>query len=357
MEKEKIVSLQALRALAFLGIFTSHCGSKSALGAWGVSVFIILSGFLMYVNYKDKPLKSSLANNIQFSINKIKKLYPLHILTMILAIPFMLWGLYLNHSTENIFLHIGALVLNTFLLQTWIPIEEVSFSLNSVSWYLSLCLFLYFSFPFLMNIIKRFNSKKKAIFTMIGVYVTQILIAILLCVLNVSGEMYSWFTYILPPFRMGDFFIGCCLGYIYVNRSDNVKDNKLVISLLEIVTILLTIVTQLIYLGKIRFLGIDNFGKTILYVPTSVAIVYLFSINRGIITKALTNKYLVFVGDLSAFAFLIHNIIVKYYSSFARHIVPVLYNVWIEIIICLIITLLCSYLWKIINNKLLKELK
>ena len=38
MKATKIMSLQALRAIAFLGIFTSHCG-VTALGAWGVNFY------------------------------------------------------------------------------------------------------------------------------------------------------------------------------------------------------------------------------------------------------------------------------------------------------------------------------
>lgn len=50
---KKLDSLQAVRALAFLGIFLSHTGIKyfGTTGTWGVSVFFVLSGFLMVYNY------------------------------------------------------------------------------------------------------------------------------------------------------------------------------------------------------------------------------------------------------------------------------------------------------------------
>ena len=48
-KQNQLKSLQGVRALAFAGIFSSHCGC-SDLGAWGVSVFFILSGFLMVYN-------------------------------------------------------------------------------------------------------------------------------------------------------------------------------------------------------------------------------------------------------------------------------------------------------------------
>lgn len=47
MEKgKKLVSIQSLRALAFIGILCQHC-SVARLGTWGVSVFLVLSGFIL----------------------------------------------------------------------------------------------------------------------------------------------------------------------------------------------------------------------------------------------------------------------------------------------------------------------
>lgn len=46
------MSLQGMRALAFIGIFSEHAG-LTHLGSWGVSCFLLLSGFLMYYNYGD----------------------------------------------------------------------------------------------------------------------------------------------------------------------------------------------------------------------------------------------------------------------------------------------------------------
>ena len=60
MARQRINSLQGLRAIAFLAIFISHAGlgNYGCLGAWGVSVFFLLSGFLMtlsQLNKEDDP--------------------------------------------------------------------------------------------------------------------------------------------------------------------------------------------------------------------------------------------------------------------------------------------------------------
>lgn len=71
MQKTKIQTLQSLRGLAFMGIFFSHLGFAK-LGAWSVSVFFILSGFVMYYSYVNKSLSCSIKDNVLFAIKKVR---------------------------------------------------------------------------------------------------------------------------------------------------------------------------------------------------------------------------------------------------------------------------------------------
>ena len=82
---KRIESLQALRTLAFLGIFFVHSGFFISWSNLGVSVFYVMSGFLMIYTYGERAFDITIKNNLVFSVNKIKKLYPLHIITMICA--------------------------------------------------------------------------------------------------------------------------------------------------------------------------------------------------------------------------------------------------------------------------------
>lgn len=93
---KKSNQIQALRGIAFWGVFLSHTGLKwfGAAGHWGVSVFLVLSGFLMFVSYSDNDRikRISIRDNIDFSWRKIKKLYPLHICTMVAMMLFAFVG-------------------------------------------------------------------------------------------------------------------------------------------------------------------------------------------------------------------------------------------------------------------------
>lgn len=132
-KQKKLSSLQAVRALAFLGIFTCHAGLNQ-LGAWGASVFLMLSGFLMIYTYYDKEPETTPGSVCRFARKRIGKIYPLHILMMLAALPFAVRVLMEDFTVRNLIRSVGQVVLNVFLLQSWIPKSASYFSLNGVAW-------------------------------------------------------------------------------------------------------------------------------------------------------------------------------------------------------------------------------
>ena len=64
-----------------------------------------MSGFLMMYGYGSKELSPSIKYNGDFSIKRIRKLYPLHIITMILAIAFNLVVIMHSGITLKRFVH------------------------------------------------------------------------------------------------------------------------------------------------------------------------------------------------------------------------------------------------------------
>jgi peptidoglycan/LPS O-acetylase OafA/YrhL len=154
----RIDSLQALRAIAFTCIFLSHC-DVIPTGPMGVSIFLILSGFLMFYSWdnKKKMPQKGIRNAFVLSIRKISKLYPLHLLTFLWMVAV---GLLVGFKGGHTLLK-G--ILNLLLLQAWVPSAKWYFTFNKVSWYLSVCLFVYFVFPFIYRRISRMTFRKNAV--------------------------------------------------------------------------------------------------------------------------------------------------------------------------------------------------
>ena len=181
-EKPRIESIQIIRAIAFILIFLSHVGLIST-GPIGVSLFLVLSGFCMTYAYLDRPEKTpipNLRNNLRFAWGKVKKLYPLHVITL-LFVALIIFGELILHkgSGTEIPEQGGYFIANALLLQSWIPWRDGYFSFNAVSWYLSTSAFSYFVFLWVFRIIQ--SKDKKRIARLAGTTLTlMVLVAIIL---------------------------------------------------------------------------------------------------------------------------------------------------------------------------------
>ena len=79
--KKKSDSLQALRAVACLTVFLNHCYIGNIV-EWGVSVFFVMSGFLLTAGRLAKgrvALSLYPLECLRFAWGKVRKLYPLFI--------------------------------------------------------------------------------------------------------------------------------------------------------------------------------------------------------------------------------------------------------------------------------------
>lgn len=207
----KIESIQALRGIAFLLVFTSHCAIGEG-GAIGVSLFLVMSGFLLVQKHCYDEYRITFITCYRSSYNRIKKLYPLHIVTMLMALPF------LYNATKNIdgnkILYFGSrLVANIGLIQAWFPQENIRYSLNNLSWYLCVCSWCYFVFPIILKLIKQIKYRKNLIIFMIAIAILQwgvgYAIEIVVYELGGNAQIIKGLTYNSPLFRTIDFIEGC----------------------------------------------------------------------------------------------------------------------------------------------------
>lgn len=315
IDNQRLESLQALRALAFLGIFFVHAQFFVQWSALGVSVFYVMSGFLMMYKYGSKELSPSFRNNAFFSLKKIRKLYPLHFLTMILIIFLQTVIVHNRKTLKWILEYIGKIVLNVTLTQSWFPDSGVNTSLNGVAWYLSVTMFLYFIFPWLQTYIRK--SKLSVLFIISGIILC---LQISLCVpfihfFGKQSPIYKWFMYCFPAFRLGDFFAGCVIERFYFER----KFHEITVLRATLYEIMATVFT----VGVFHWLRSTHYhiisrafqNWTSLYIPIASIWVCLFVMNKGIITKIFVNKLFIFIGDINAYNFLIHYVVILYVRS------------------------------------------
>ncbi|MBQ1628181.1 MAG: acyltransferase [Treponema sp.] len=347
----KIDSLQVVRAIAFIIIFISHCNSEFP-GEIGVSIFLVLSGFCMVYSYYNKNLGTSLKECFAFSKKKISKLYVLHILTTVAAIFISVKTLSIGSKIVNIVLHGILLFVNALLIKTWIPNSIYYYSLNSVSWYLCICIFLCMVFPLILKKLQK-SDCKKSIITIICVYTLQITSSYMLrnfsAFNTVSDNFTKWFTYIFPLYRLGDFMIGCCLGHIFVENL--ISLNKIMASILELFSIAFIILSLYIYIGKLTVLSEPCFCHTVLFIPGSVFFVFSFAQNKGLISKLITTSpQLIWLGNISAYAFLIHQLVIRYTEFLYTKLTATTMNMYIKIIFTFTVTICCCMAYRKIES-------
>ena len=116
--------------------------------------------------------------------------------------------------------------------------------------------------------------------------------------------------------------------------------------------ILATVLTVLVYTWtKMDFqnaflLATQNY--TTLYIPLAAMWILLFNKKQGLITKVLTNKVTVYIGNISAYLFLIHYVVTRYFGS-GLDLLDVQIDGWEHvglILIELVLSVLATILYK-----------
>ena len=301
--------------MGFLAIFLSHVELTST-GAFGVSIFIILSGFCLVYAYLsrtgDLGIPRGISNNIKFASKKIAKLYPLHVVTLlaVAAVYSFIWiRKWQFEWRQGVYF-----ILNLFVLQAWVPTREGYLSFNAVSWYLSTAAFLYLVFPLFLSVLRR--DKRKAVWITVGVVVLQVLIAVLLFQppqVSFSDNFTKWVTYICPLYRMGDFLVGCMTGYVFWQKSaspDTDENKDKLYTTAEVAVILMVLFQIVIYT---RYTFWEALKYDLYWIPVNTAFIYLFAISRGAVSRTLSkSRVLLLIGNYSPQAFLIHKIVIEF---------------------------------------------
>ena len=265
----------------------------------------------MVYAYQDRSLSTDWLASIKFSWRKIKKLYPLHIVMMILAIPYEIHRSGISGAT------LLKAISSILLIESWIPTFEYYGSFNGVAWYLSATAFLYFMYPFIQNLQKKYKSNASAIYAMTLTYIIMIAVTFFnrnaFIVSDYPDNCY-WLAYTFPLLRLGDFFIGSNLGYLFINskRPADKDANKTIIVVAQIVTLIICLFSAKIYTSPNFLLGEPWCKYTILWIPSSVMLVYLFARQDGVFAVLSNNRILQYIGDVSPYTFLVHEMNVIY---------------------------------------------
>lgn len=312
-----ILPLTSLRFFFSLMVFLSHLNlliknTQNTFLKWidntifhegylGVSFFFILSGFILSYSYHDRFLNNSVSKS-SFLLNRFTRIYPLHLLTLILSFPLVFYSI---EGLDTLVKTYMKLFFNITLTQSFVPLNTFYFSFNSPSWSLSNELFFYLITPFLFLKLSKLNFSR--ILGCIFIFLLIILIGV-----NIIPEEYHHrFFYINPFIRLFDFIMGIFLFYVYKNIKKS--PSFLNSTLLEIGSVVIFV---------LFFSFHDEVPKVYRYsiyywIPMFIVIL-IFSISRGFFSSLLSNGLFVYLGQISFGFYLIHQLVVRYFSVINR---------------------------------------
>lgn len=288
-------------------------------GYLGVSFFFILSGFILALNYKTKIINSTCSYK-DFWVARFARIYPLHFVTFLLAFPFVF-----NGSTVFNFALFQKTFSNIFLIQSFFTDWKIHYSFNSPSWSISDEMFFYIMFPFIITLFNRYSKIKYMSIILLliipfGIYFTQ------------SDFIHRYF-YVNPLFRIVDFILGILLFTLYEKRFwfKSIIKHSTLFEIGAIFVFLLSFYFHSSIPKGYRF-------SCYYWIPMALVIL-IFSYQSGKISKLLSNKLFVLLGEISFGFYLIHQLVIKYFVYKFNWFT----NDYIEITFIFIVTLLLSY--------------
>lgn len=348
---KRIEELDALKGIALIGIFLLHIKCAVEWATFGVCVFFVLSGYLLEIRYLDNEqiLLGGVRANLLFAIKHMRKVYPLHLITMLAVLALKV---YQSGITMGM---LRNMVLNIFLLQSWYPDTSVNVSLNGVAWYLSTALFLYFMFPCIHKWLKRKEKCGILVLSGGGILAAQILVSLAALIINPEDRFYRWITYDAPFFRLGDFAIGCFLGRIMSGKmilSISTKSmEKFTANVLSVILLAVTVGfvawdTHVVHVSIPERI-LNNW--TTVYIPIVCGWVFLFATGQGLLPKLLVNRVTVWIGENSMYLFLIHYVIIMYVREFTGNTGEGSRSL-LFVGVTVIVTVLCTLVYKKAEN-------
>ncbi|QBF27618.1 acyltransferase [Pseudomonas tructae] len=293
-QHREILSLTGLRFVAALYVFVFHIQIRWPVtqipflkniieqGAVGMSVFFMLSGYLLMFNY------SALSGGVkQYFINRFARIYPIYFVAGLITLPWL--GLSFDGAWSEIGLNTlkAAFIFfaNIFIIQAWFP-QLFGYWNNSGSWSISVEVFCYALLPALVPYLNRL-SKRGVLWLLVGLYIASLMAG--LSVKLFEGYGLPVF-YAMPIFRLPEFVMGACL-YLIVKKWRA----PATIWVVQLAAMLV----MFIYLGVVGGWMPIYTGHHWIVMPVVALTIYTLAVGRGPITWILSRSLFVWFGKVS----------------------------------------------------------
>lgn len=218
----RIQALTGIRILAAFAVYASHVGPPAGAprfvqaffesGYNGVTLFFVLSGFVLALNYFDGFRRPHAGRTYNYFVARFARVYPLYLLVL----------LYLVLRWESFGLDAAGWWRHALAIQAWYPDLSISFGFNPPAWSIGVEFFLYACFPLLVPLIARLRGPRALLLAGAGVVVAMVALT---GWFDLTGRgalpwenpasAHRW-LYVAPLPRLGDFALGILAARLYL---------------------------------------------------------------------------------------------------------------------------------------------
>jgi len=341
----QIAPVTSLRFVAALYVFIFHIhqhwplvSESSAvsqllsLGAVGMSLFFILSGFILAYRYRD-----GIPNTTKYYFDRFARIYPVYFVAAVVTIPFLIFSVQSSDGSQTIKIgrYLFLVFSNVFLVQAWFP-STFSFWNNGGSWSISVEAFFYVAFPIILYALHK-RTTKTLLLAMALAYAASILPGFAFLTFPNPPPLPTY--YAGPMFRIPEFLVGVLGGILY-NRGHKIPSPNFSMAIGALAMALL--------LSFGPPLGYAYITLHIYSVPLLALIIFsAATIKNGLIYSILSIRPLVKLGEASysfyAFQSLVISIFILNENSLSKYI-PALNNPWVMATVIFSVLSIISFL-------------
>jgi hypothetical protein len=320
--------IQGLRAVAVLLVFFFHLNPNLLSGGFvGVDVFFVISGYLIsgIILHKKEQNKFQF---VDFYISRFKRILPAYVIFLLVT---FLGAIMLYLPSDILGVRNGVFWSSIFYSNKYLSTLDTYFGMSSQenpllhTWTLAIEMQFYFLLPILLFFIKNKKLLNYVIF----------LITIVLLGYSFVNSTYlnnKEMMYFSLPARIPEFLIGTLFVMNQEKIQNATKGGRDIISIVSVITILVS---------SVFFSGNTNFPGLWVLLPCLGA-AFLLIDTEGLVSKFLSNKFFVHIGELSYSIYLWHwpvMVFIRYYHNIDNYVFTPL-----EQFIIIISTYLLAYL-------------
>jgi peptidoglycan/LPS O-acetylase OafA/YrhL len=323
------------------------------LAGFGMTLFFVLSGFVIHYNYRRKVTEQGLDGLAGFMWARFARLYPLFLFMLVLDVLLGRKLMVLMADNKEGFEDVlGALPYYLLLIHSWFYVPFGDSSLIYVtgpnialSWSISTEWFFYISYPVIALLVLRVRRPAFILGCMLAWSMTWSALASGLDghALEIDGWAVShlgppaglvdgyqdsfvrWLLYFSPYLRIGEFILGCLVAQLYLQLRERAVSGKeqaigkllLILAVMSVLPVLYLTYSPTHSLAFLRSLA-TNFGLA----PSVAAILFCSARYENLISRFLRDRRVVALGEASYSIYLIHFLILILISGYLGQRLP-----------------------------------